>query len=80
MSYEVEEVQLSETISNKSFLFTGTLVARKRGDAQSLVKSRGGIAASGVSKNLDYLVIGDAGSAGSKLKKAEALGVPILSE
>ena len=76
MSYEVEEVQAPVRPLVINFLFTSTLVAMKRGDAQSLVKSRGGIAASGVSKNLDYLVMGDAGSAGSKLKKAEALGVP----
>ena len=80
LPYEGIEVALNERITAKSFLFTGTLVAMKRGDAQALVKSSGGTAASGVSKALDYLVVGDAGSAGSKLKKAESLGIEVLTE
>lgn len=64
----------------QSFLFTGTLEAMKRGDAQAIVKELGGIAASGVSKSLSYLVVGNKGKAGSKLTKAEKLGVPVISE
>ena len=51
-----------------------------RNEAQALIKTAGGTAASGVSKNLSYLVVGDAGQAGSKLRKAEAAGVKVLSE
>ena len=64
----------------QSFLFTGTLEAMKRGDAQKIVKELGGIAASGVSRSLSYLVVGNKGKAGSKLTKAEKLGVPVITE
>lgn len=64
----------------RSFLFTGTLEAMKRNEAQAIVKELGGIAASGVSKTLSYLVIGNKGKAGSKKTKAEKAGVPIIGE
>jgi DNA ligase (NAD+) len=70
----------SGPLDGQSFLFTGTLVAMKRAEAQARVKALGGVAASGVSKTLSYLVVGDAGKAGSKLTKAEKLEVPVLSE
>lgn len=59
-------------LAGKSFLFTGTLLAMPREKAQALVEEKGGIAASGVSKNLDYLVVGG-GGAGSKLDKVKKL-------
>jgi DNA ligase (NAD+) len=67
-------------LDGQSFLFTGTLTQLTRADAQARVKSLGGMAASGVSKKLSFLVVGDAGKAGSKLVKAEKLGITILSE
>lgn len=67
-------------LAGKSFLFTGTLELMKRSEAQKLVVSLGGTKASGVSKTLSYLVVGNAGKAGSKLAKAEKAGVPVLSE
>ena len=72
-------------LQGKSFLFTGGLASMSREEAQRLVEEKGGLAASGVSKNLDYLVVGGEGGAGSKLKKAEKLAkegakVKILSE
>lgn len=67
-------------LAGKSFLFTGTLEAMTRKDAQAQVESLGGQCPSSVSKTLDYLVIGDADMAkfntgwrSSKLKKAEQL-------
>jgi DNA ligase (NAD+) len=63
-----------------SFLFTGTLVAMKRTEAQKKVVEYGGSKASGVSKSLGYLVVGNAGKAGSKLTKAEKAGVSVLTE
>ena len=66
--------------SGQSFLFTGTLTRMSRADAQAAVLERGGTAASGVSKNLSFLVVGDAGKAGSKLAKAQKAGVRVLSE
>lgn len=73
-------------LAGKSVLFTGGLAAMERNVAQQLVETHGGRVASGVSKQLDYLVVGAAGGAGSKLKKAQGLiaagGTPlqILSE
>lgn len=64
----------------QSFLFTGTLAAMKREEAQAMVESLGGTNASGVSKTLSYLVVGNEGKAGSKLTKAEKLGIPVLTE
>ena len=52
----------------------------KRGDAQDRVKALGGEAAAGVSKKLTYLVVGAEGKAGSKLTKAEKMGVKVLQE
>jgi len=57
----------------KSFLFTGKLLSTSRGEAQKRIESLGGVAAQSVTKDLDYLVIGDGGGAGSKLDKAKKL-------
>lgn len=62
----------------KSFVFTGTLTRFSREAAQQVVRNLGGKAASSVSKKTHFLVYGDA--AGSKLKKAEELGVALLTE
>lgn len=63
---------------DKSFLFTGTLTTLKRNDAEAKVLELGGNLASSVSKNLNYLVAGE--KAGSKLDKANALGIKVISE
>jgi len=76
----VPQEPVSGPLDGQSFLFTGTLTQMSRNDAQDRVRALGGQAASGVSKTLTYLVVGDAGKAGSKLKKAQAAGVSILSE
>lgn len=76
----VKVERASGPLDGLSFLFTGTLVAMKRKEAQERVKALGGVAASGVSGSLSFLVIGDSGKAGSKLTKAEKLGVTVLSE
>ncbi len=68
----------TQQFAGKSFCFTGTLTIYGRDQAQSLVEQRGGKAASGVSKGLDYLVAG--AKAGSKLVKAKLLGVTVLTE
>jgi DNA ligase (NAD+) len=76
---ENEQTLKSTIFEGKSFLFTGKLTQFSRTDAQQMVEENGGKNSSAVSKNLDYLVVGE--KAGSKLKKAEALGtVTILTE
>lgn len=65
-------------LNGTTFLFTGSLTSFTRSTAEEKVKERGGRILSGVSKNLDYLVVGE--KAGSKLGKAQKLGVKILSE
>lgn len=72
-------------LAGKKFLFTGALLAMERGKAEKLMEEKGGEIASGVTQDLDYLVVGDGGGAGSKLEKAKALQtkgakVKIISE
>ena len=64
-------------LSGKKFLFTGTLPDMSREKAQELVEAAGGRVVSAVSKKLDYLVAG--ADPGSKLAKAQALGLRVLS-
>ena len=69
--------QTSGNLSGKSFLLTGTM-SQPRKTIEKLIVDNGGSIASGVSKTLDYLVAGE--SAGSKLDKAQKLGVTVLGE
>ena len=70
---------ISNVLEGKTFLFTGKLSLFTREQAEEMVEKHGGKNISAVSKNLNYLVVGE--KAGSKLKKAEALGtVTILDE
>lgn len=68
----------SGILTGKKFLFTGTLPSLTRDDGERLVEEHGGSIASSVSKNLDYLVVGE--NAGTKLTKAKALGVTCMNE
>ena len=65
-------------LAGKTVVITGTLEKYSRPEAERLVKDHGGKATSTVSKKTDYLVAG--ASPGSKLDKARALGVPVLTE
>ncbi len=70
---------LSNVLENKTFLFTGKLSLFTREQAEEMVEKHGGKNISAVSKNLNYLVVGE--KAGSKLKKAQEIGtITILDE
>jgi len=65
-------------LAGKTFVLTGTLSSWTRDQAADLIRQAGGHVASSVSKNTDYLVVGE--NPGSKLDKARALGIPVLTE
>ena len=72
------DIEQNEHISGKTFVLTGTLPTLKRGDAQGMIEKAGGSVSSSVSKNTDYVLAGE--SAGSKLAKANDLGVTVIDE
>ncbi len=65
-------------VMGKTFVFTGALRSMKRGEAKELITSKGGKVASQVSRNVDYVVVGE--EPGSKLDRARELGLRILDE
>lgn len=70
--------KVDERFAGKQFVLTGTLSSFTRDEARALIEARGGRVNSSVSKKTDYVVAGEA--AGSKLDKAESLGVTVLDE
>ena len=69
---------LDERFAGKQFVLTGTLSGFTRDEAKALIEARGGRVNSSVSKKTDYVVAGEA--AGSKLDKAQSLGVAVIDE
>ncbi len=69
---------VDQRFSGMTFVLTGTLTQFDRKMAEDLIEKRGGNAAGSVSKKTSYVVAGEA--AGSKLPKAEELGIPVLTE
>ena len=70
--------QVDERFAGKQFVLTGTLTSFTRDEARALIEARGGRVNSSVSKKTDYVVAGEA--AGSKLDKAQTLGVTVIDE
>lgn len=69
---------ISDEFKGKTFVLTGTLQNMTRDEASEIIKQMGGKTSSSVSKNTSFVVAGE--SAGSKLDKAQKLGVIILTE
>ena len=68
----------TQTLSNKTFVITGTLPSLKREEAKKLIEQAAGKVTGSISKKTDYLLLGE--NAGSKLAKAQKLGITQLSE
>lgn len=68
----------SQVLQGKTFVFTGALTQFSRNEAKEMAEALGGKASGSVSKNTDFVVAGP--GAGSKLKKATELDIPVLSE
>ena len=79
LQFRQEESRVHEgPLAGKTFVITGTLPTLSRNDATQLIESAGGKVTSSVSARTDYLLVGE--SPGSKLAKAEELGVPRITE
>lgn len=74
---KVEEPK-SLLLQGKTFVFTGALTQFSRNEAKEMTEAHGGKVSGSVSKNTDFVVVGP--GAGSKLKKATELNIPVLSE
>ena len=78
VTFEQAEAGRSNELEGLSFVLTGSLETMTREEGGDRIRARGGKVSSSVSKKTSYLVAGE--SAGSKLAKAEELGVTILNE
>ena len=78
VNMESTRTQVDDRFKGMTFVLTGTLTRFDRKTAQTLIEERGGKTSGSVSKKTTYVVAGEA--AGSKLTKAQELGIPVLSE
>lgn len=78
LNFECKEFITEGIFSGKTFVLTGTLPTLSRNDASKIITDNGGKVSSSVSKKTDYVLAGE--EAGSKLDKANALGINVISE
>jgi len=78
VNFESREERGDDRFAGRTFVLTGALSLFTRDEAGAMIEKYGGRSASSVSKKTDYVVAGE--NAGSKLKKARELGIPVLTE
>ena len=78
VNMESKKTKAGSSLEGLTFVLTGTLPTLTRGQAKELIESMGGKVSSSVSKKTSYVVAGE--EAGSKLDKANQLGIPLLTE
>ena len=78
ISLESVKNETEQIFMGKTFVFTGSLQSITRKEGKEIIEARGGRAAGSVSAKTDCIVAGE--NTGSKLKKAEKLGIPVLTE
>lgn len=78
VNLEYSDVSADDRFSGKTFVLTGTLPTYSRDEASAIIEKYGGKTSSSVSSKTDYVLAGE--KAGSKLKKAESLGITVIDE
>ncbi|MBP5604581.1 MAG: NAD-dependent DNA ligase LigA, partial [Ruminiclostridium sp.] len=78
LKFDYDSAAAGDRFSGLTFVITGTLPTLSRTEAEQIIKDQGGKCSGSVSKKTSYVLAGEA--AGSKLTKAQELGIPIISE
>jgi len=78
MNYEDSRTDKKTLLSGKTIVITGSLEAYSRNEAKMIIEELGGNVSSTVSKNTDFVIVGEA--PGSKYEKAMSLGIEIIDE